>query len=272
MPVGRVVELYPYQRAAFRRRQAVVRDLCRCLGLDCLRSGLAVGRRLCARQTYATKRQFVAGAGQACHDRRHPVLHQRSIARVRTALLHVYGQWRRPARKGTRGAFPKLWLLPPEDLLYAQVVKQRERGAVVAVTTKTVFGTDEAVQARLTSLPTSTTINTSFVERDNLTLRQHNRRLTRKTNALSKEMVRFEKQLWLALAYYHLVIPHMSLRQRLAAPAPTCGAGTPVHLTSGPQPNCCRTAFRSRFWRRCRQLHICFHHSRWSIKAVEGHY
>jgi hypothetical protein len=111
-------------------------------------------------------------------------------------------------------------------LLYAQVVKQRERGAVVAVTTKTVFGTDEAVQARLATVPTSTSINTSFVERDNLTLRQHNRRLTRKTNAFSKELPWFEKQLWLALAYYHLVLPHASLRQPLTVPEPTRGSGS----------------------------------------------
>jgi IS1 family transposase len=128
------------------------------------------------------------------------------LPEYRTALLQAYRQWHQPARNGTRGAFPKLRLMPPPDLLYAQVVKQRERGVVVAMTTKAVFGTDEAVQARLATLPTSTTINTSFVERDNLTLRQHNRRLTRKTNAFSKELSWFEKQVWLALADYHLVM------------------------------------------------------------------
>ena len=68
------------------------------------------------------------------------------------------------------------------------MVKQREHGLVVAVSAKTVFGTDEAVKARLATLPTSTTINTSFVERDNLTLGQRNRHLTRKTDAFSKEL------------------------------------------------------------------------------------
>jgi hypothetical protein len=82
------------------------------------------------------------------------------------------------------------------------------------------------VQARLAALPTSTTINTSFVERDNLTLRQHNRRLTRKTNAFSKELPWFEKQLWLALAYYHLVLPHASLRRPLVVLEPTRGSGS----------------------------------------------
>jgi hypothetical protein len=52
--------------------------------------------------------------------------------------------------------------------------------------------------------------------RENLTLRPHNRRLTRKTTGFSKELPWLEKQLWLILAYYHLVLPHTSLRRELA--------------------------------------------------------
>jgi IS1 family transposase len=43
-------------------------------------------------------------------------------------------------------------------------------------------------------------IHTSFVERENLTLRPHNRRLTRRTNRFSKELSWLERQLWVALA------------------------------------------------------------------------
>ncbi|HSH77542.1 MAG TPA: helix-turn-helix domain-containing protein [Herpetosiphonaceae bacterium] len=148
------------------------------------------------------------------------------LAEYRTALLHVYGQWQQPKRNGDRGRYPHRRRVPPPDLLYAQVVKQRERGEVVAVTRKVVFGAADAIQARLATLPTSTTVNTSFVERENLTLRQHNRRLTRKTNGFSKELSWLAKQLWLALAYYHLVLPHDSLRQPLNVPAPTRGSGS----------------------------------------------
>jgi hypothetical protein len=70
------------------------------------------------------------------------------------------------------------------------------------------------------------TINTSFVERDNLTLRQNNRRLTRKTSGYSKEKSWLEKQLWVSLAYYHFVLPHSSLRCRLAQAEPTRGCGS----------------------------------------------
>jgi hypothetical protein len=111
-------------------------------------------------------------------------------------------------------------------LRYAQVVKQRERGQVVAVTHKIVFGSGTAVQAGLDASQASTAINTSFVERENLTLRQHNRRLTRRTNGFSKELSWLERQLWVALAYYHLVLPHASLRVPVDTPTPTRGTGS----------------------------------------------
>ncbi len=159
-------------------------------------------------------------------DQRIPFFTSDQLAEYRTALLEVYGQWYQPARNGSRGCFPKQRRVAPPDLLYAQVVKRRERGQVVAVTHKVVFGSAEAVQTCLEASAASTTINTSFVERDNLTLRQQNRRLTRKTNGFSKELNWMERQLWLTLAYYHFVLPHASLRTKLAEPEPTRGTGS----------------------------------------------
>ena len=69
----------------------------------------------------------------------------------------------------------------------------------------------------------STTINTYGVERNNLTIRQHSRRMGRKVNAFSKERDYLEHQLTLAFAYYHFVRPHRGLRQRLPEPIPTKG-------------------------------------------------
>lgn len=143
------------------------------------------------------------------------------------ALLHTYGTWVQPERKGNRGRFPKPRLVPTADLLYAQVVKVRDGARVTEVKAKVIFGKPEAIAAQLASSPVSDTVNTSFVERDNLTQRQSNRRLTRRTNGFSKEIVWFEKQLWLSTAYYHLVLPHHSLRQPLDTPEPTRGTGTP---------------------------------------------
>ena len=148
------------------------------------------------------------------------------LPEYKDALLHTYGTWVQPERKGSRGRFPHPRLVPLNGLLYAQVVKVRESGRVIEVKNKVIFGKPEDIAAQLSHSPVSDTINTSFIERDNLTQRQSNRRLTRKTNGFSKEIAWFEKQLWLSTAYYHLVLPHHSLRQPLETPEPTRGTGS----------------------------------------------
>jgi IS1 family transposase len=139
------------------------------------------------------------------------------------ALLEVYGVLETPPRHGNRGRSPLPRKSPPPDLCYAVVVKERERGRVVKVTTRIVYGSEQQVAAALKASPVSTTINTYGVERNNLTIRQHSRRMGRKVNAFSKERDYLEYQLTLAFAYYHFVMPHRGLRQRLPEPIPTKG-------------------------------------------------
>ena len=139
------------------------------------------------------------------------------------ALLEVYGVWETPPRQDNRGRYPLPRKSPPPDLCYAVVVKERERGRVVNVTTRIVYGSEQQVIAALNASPVSTTINTYGVERNNLTIRQHSRRMGRKVNAFSKERDYLEHQLTLAFAYYHFVRPHRGLRQGLPEPIPTKG-------------------------------------------------
>ena len=139
------------------------------------------------------------------------------------ALLEGYGVWGTPPRQGTRGRLPKPRRYPPPDLCDAVVVKERARGRVVHVTTRIVYGTTEQIEAALQASPVSHTINTYGVERNNLTVRQHARRMGRKVNAFSKDQDYLASQLTLAFAYYHFVVPHRSLRQRLPHPIPTKG-------------------------------------------------
>jgi hypothetical protein len=58
----------------------------------------------------------------------------------------------------------------------------------------------------------SQAINTSFVESNNLTLRQHNRRLTHKTKGFLKVLRKLEAQLILVMAYYNFVLSHCLLK------------------------------------------------------------
>ena len=149
------------------------------------------------------------------------------------ALLQVYGMPEVLLHiPGKRGRKPTPKRLPPADLHYAQVVKRRKGGRVVHVTTTILFGSEEAVQERLAASPVSQTINTSFVERNNLTCRQSNGRLARKVLSFSKDLTWLEKHLWLSLAYYHFVLPHDSLRHRIPEPQPTRGSGSPKQWQS----------------------------------------
>ncbi|MCP4610363.1 MAG: IS1 family transposase [Planctomycetes bacterium] len=134
------------------------------------------------------------------------------------ALLQVYGQLVYPERKPGPGRPPNPRLVPPEDLLYVQVVKQYKQYRVVKVSRKVVFGNSEKVERILESSSVSSKINTSFVERNNGTIRHMNARCVRKTYCFSKCQENHEHQLALSLAYYHLCRPHKSLTKRFGRP------------------------------------------------------
>jgi len=144
-----------------------------------------------------------------------PLFTSDELKHYREALLRVYGipkEIPKGPRKRGRPRKPKL--RPPPELRYAQVVKHRRKGRVVSISTKVIFGKEEEIQRLLEVSPVSNKINISFIERNNLTLRQHSRRLTRKTNGFSKDLSKLEAQLYLALGYYHFVKEHFGLRQK----------------------------------------------------------
>ena len=60
--------------------------------------------------------------------------------------------------------------------------------------------------------PDEALISTSYVERQNLTMRMHMRRLTRLTNAFSKKLENFRSAVALHFGYYNFVRVHKSLR------------------------------------------------------------
>jgi len=165
------------------------------------------------RHNQAHANQLVAGIKNRS-DGHLPLFTSDALKHYDDAILEAYGLRHEFPRTGARGRPRKPIRIVPQDLLYAQVVKHRKRGRVVDITTRVVFGTEQAVAAKLQQSCVSHSINTSFVERNNLTMRHHNRRVTRKTIAFSKKRERLEQQLHVAFAYYHFVKPPLGLRQR----------------------------------------------------------
>ena len=141
-----------------------------------------------------------------------------------TALLTHFGQWMQPERRQDKGPMPKPRWMPQPGLLYAQVVKAYRRRRLVAVKPRVVFGTLEAVEQVLRACGRK--INTAFVERLNLDIRQRVAAVGRRVNTLCQGEDGLRHQLTVFQVYHNFVLPHASLRQPLRAPEPTPGRGS----------------------------------------------
>lgn len=122
-----------------------------------------------------------------------------------------------------------------EDLDYATVHKTREKGRIVKVEAKIVFGSEERISKRLRELP-SNTINTSYVERTNLNWRLWDAHLTRKTLMFAKSFRWLKAKFAICLAFYNFIRPHETLsrgRDRIFRPkTPAMAAGITTHQWS----------------------------------------
>lgn len=142
-----------------------------------------------------------------------------------TALLTHFGHWVQMPRRHKKGASPKPRWQPLPQLQYAQVVKKRVNGRVVSVNHRIIYGCLETITTALTH-SVGQVINTAFIERFNLSLRQHVPALGRKVMSLAKGEPGLGRQLTLAQAYYNFCLPHFALRLPLLQPIPTRGNGS----------------------------------------------
>ncbi len=141
-----------------------------------------------------------------------------------TALLSHFGHWMQPQRRQAKGAMPKPRWMPLSELLYAQVVKSYRRRRIVDVNHRVVFGTLDAVMHVLSACGWK--INTAFVERLNLDIRQRVAAVGRQVNTLCQGEDGLQHQLVVFQSYHNFVLPHASLRQPLLVPEPTNGTGS----------------------------------------------
>jgi IS1 family transposase len=142
----------------------------------------------------------------------------------RTAILAHFGYWIQPERRQDKGPLPKPRWMPLPALRYAQVVKSYRRRRLVGVTHRVVFGTRLAIEQVLATC--GWTINTSFVERLNLDIRQRVAAIGRRVNTLCQGEAGVRDQLTLFQVYHNFVLPHASLRQPLLIPQATNGRGS----------------------------------------------
>src|SRR6266478_5733110 len=92
------------------------------------------------------------------------------------AILNAYGTEVVPPRTGKPGRPKAPHRVAPPELQYATVHKTREKGRIVKVSFRVVFGTVVGVLAALAQSIVSKAINTAFVERQNGTDRNRNAR------------------------------------------------------------------------------------------------
>ncbi len=152
-----------------------------------------------------------------------------------TAILRAYGQevTTTPSGRPSRRLVPAK--VPPPGLNYATVVKRREKGRVVEIVTRVVFGTMATITAALARSTVSRSINTSFLERQNGTDRHRNARKVRKTYTFSKDWRVHEAMTYFSMYSYNFCWPVRTLEERdeqgyIRKRTPAMAAGLADHV------------------------------------------
>ena len=128
------------------------------------------------------------------------------------ALTAHFGSWVESAGKQTRH-----WQVHAQ-LLYGQIVKHYRRRRLVRVERRALIGSLDQLTAALRSGGKTGTIQTAFVERLNLTVRQAVTALTRRTWSIAQSPAELLLHLEWWRGYYYFTRLHASLDELLAEP------------------------------------------------------
>ena len=128
-------------------------------------------------------------------------------------LVQVYSFQETPLYSG-RGRKPFPVLIPYLNLKYAKVCKRREKSRIVEIVEEVVFGEPDEV-LRLLGADSGGRINTSYVERLNLSIRNSLARFIRRGMNCSKDLKIHTNAIDFFQAWYNLVKPHKSLKLEL---------------------------------------------------------
>ena len=152
------------------------------------------------------------------------------LKHYKDAILGVYGVKEVIEKTGRRGRPKKPQIVPMKDLDYAVVHKERRKGRVVKISKKVIFGSEERIEKKLEESPVSNCINTSHVERNNLSIRAGDSRFTRKTLCFSKRKDILIASLNLYFGYYHLCRSHKGCMVNKKKQTPFMKAGLTDHI------------------------------------------
>ncbi len=109
--------------------------------------------------------------------------------------------------------------------LYAQVLKSRSNDRIVKVERRAVIGAAWRFEEALNNSGDSSTLNTSFIERLNLTIRQSSAYLGRRMLCHARSKQALEDQLELLRCYYNFIRPHRALKFGRETRTPAMQAG-----------------------------------------------
>jgi transposase-like protein/IS1 family transposase len=109
--------------------------------------------------------------------------------------------------------------------LYGQVIKTRSNDRIVRVERRAVIGAYWRLEKMLADSEDSSKLNTSFIERLNLTIRQGSAYLFRRTICHARWKEHLEDHLELIRCYYNFVRPHRALKFGLEVRTPAMQAG-----------------------------------------------
>ena len=105
--------------------------------------------------------------------------------------------------------------------LYGRVIKTRRNDCIVKVERRAVLGDGWRLEQALQDSEDSVKLNTSFVERLNLTIRQGSAYLGRRTICYARSKKRLEDHLELLRCHYNFVRPHRALKVRTRSQDPS---------------------------------------------------
>lgn len=125
-----------------------------------------------------------------------------------TALIAAFHTLVTFPRTGKPGR-PKAPVIEPHpDLVYGQLIKEKQHGRLVTLSTRVLLGAERFTHLGLT-------VSTALVERVNLTLRQALAPLVRKTTSFCKDRAPLQRRVTFFQAFYNVARPHQSLRSPL---------------------------------------------------------